>query len=171
VSWPGRIDQGDGTRLLVIDERGSKDQREALGALLAGKHGGAYFEIFAAVCPNTSAPVFKAIELKTDRQRRTAAVRIADVAECVAEPIRNPVDGQEHHARIVLPNGFEYLEAEMANAVRLFAQAGGELEFQYPDTYAQLNSFYWTNGWRSIPSGPLTTPAPRGTLTLPRATR
>ncbi len=73
-------------------------------------------------------------------------MRIAAVAECVAEPIRNPVDGQEHHARIVLPNGFEYVEAEMANAVRIFAQGGGELDFQYHDTYAQLNAFDWTNG-------------------------
>lgn len=145
VSWPGRIDQGNGTRLVVIDENASREQREAIAALFGGKQGGAYFEIFGAVCPHTAQPVFKAIEFKGDRERRTASFRIAGVAEFTAEPIKNSVDGSEHRARIVLPTGFEYHEAEMGNATRMSAKAGGELDFEYRDTYAQLNTFDWTN--------------------------
>ena len=145
VSWPGRIDQGNGTRLVVIDEKASREQREAIAALFGGKQGGAYFEIFGAVCPNTAPPVFKPIEFRSDRERRTASVRITGLAEFVTGPIKNPVDGSEHRARIVLPNGFEYKEAEMGNAVSMSAKGGGDLSFEYHDTYAQLNAFDWTN--------------------------
>jgi len=146
VSWPGRLDQGDGTRLVVIDEKASREQREAIAALFAGKQGGAYFEIFAAICPHTAPPIFKPIEFTSDRGRRKATLRIADLVEFATDAIKNPVDGSEHRARIVLPNGFEYTEAEMGNALRMSAKAGDVLSFEYANTYAQLNTFDWTNG-------------------------
>jgi hypothetical protein len=42
-----------------------------------------------------------------------ATVRIPNIGETNIEPIKNPVTGEEHRARIVLPDGFEYKEAEM----------------------------------------------------------
>src|SRR5262245_40462514 len=106
-SWPGAVHEANGTRLIVIDERATKDQREALVAMTTGKQGGAYFEIFSAVC-NTLAPVFKTIEFQVDRARRVATVNVAGVIEYAVAPIKNPVTGEEHRARIVMPNGFEY---------------------------------------------------------------
>ena len=145
VSWPGPLHEGNGTRLWIIDERASQAQRDALTAMGSGKEGGAYFEIFAAICPHTVGIVFKPIDVAIDRERRRATVRIAGLADCATEPIRNPASGEEHRAKIVLPNGFEYTEAEMANAVRTLATAGGPLDFGYQNTYAQLNRFDWTN--------------------------
>src|SRR5713101_128378 len=49
--WPGPIHEGNGTRQLLIDEQATPDQRTALLALESGTQGGAFFEIFAAVCP------------------------------------------------------------------------------------------------------------------------
>src|SRR5882724_7178739 len=146
VSWPGRLDQGDGTRLVVIDPKASQEQRDAVAVLFTGKQGGAYFKIFAAICPHTAPPVFKPIDFTMDREKRTCSLRIADVAEFTTGPITNPVDGSEHRARIALPNGFEYKEAEMGNTVALTARGGGALDFQFQNTYAQLNTFDWTNG-------------------------
>jgi hypothetical protein len=145
LSWPGPIHEGNGTRVFILDEGASAKQRDALTAITTGQHGGAYFEIFAAVCPNTLAPLFRKIEFQTDREHRTASLRIEGVAEYVAEPIKNPVSGEVHRARIVLPTGFEYKEAEMGNAKQISAKAGGELNFEFRDTYAQLNAFDWTN--------------------------
>ena len=145
VSWPARLDQGNGTRLVVIDEKASTEQRDVIATLFKGTQGGAYFEIFAAICPNTAPPVFKPIHFTTDRQSRKATLRIDGLAEFGTDAIRNPVDGSEHRAKIVLPTGFEYKEAEMGNALRSSAKGGGVLDFQYADTYAQLNSFDWTN--------------------------
>ncbi|MGA9724952.1 MAG: DUF1326 domain-containing protein [Candidatus Binatus sp.] len=145
ISWPGAIENGNGTRVFVLDERASEKQREALIAITSGKQGGAYFEVFGAVCPNTLPPLFKRIDFVTDRERRTASLKIDGIAEYATEPIKNPTTGEEHRARIVLPSGFEYKEAEMGNATRISATGGGDLVFEYRDCYAQLNAFDWTN--------------------------
>ena len=144
--WPGPIHEGNGTRQLVIDEQTTPDQRTALLAMESGTHGGAIFEIFAAVCPNVLAPMFAPITFQSDRERRQALVHIPGLGEIRTEPIKNPVTGEEHRARIVLPNGFEYKEAEMGNAVLLRVQSGTPLVFEHANTYAQLNAFDWSNG-------------------------
>ncbi|MER3448082.1 MAG: hypothetical protein C4291_15220 [Candidatus Dadabacteria bacterium] len=143
--WPGAIHEGNGIIQMVIDEQATPDQRRALIALWSGTMGGAFFEIFAAVCPNRPEPIFAPIFIEMDRDRRTATARILGLLESKVEPIKNPVTGEEHRARIVLPNGFEYKEAEMANAVTLRVTAGGKLTFHYGNSYAHLNTFDWSN--------------------------
>ena len=69
---------------------------------------------------------------------------LPDLAEYRAEPIRNPVTGEEHRARIQLPNGFEYREAEVGNSAVLKVSAG-PITFEHHDTYAQFNAFDWSN--------------------------
>ena len=61
------------------------------------------------------------------------------------KPIKNPATGEEHRARIALPNGFEYKEAEMGNTVNCHVSAGDKLTFELKNTYAQLNEFDWSN--------------------------
>jgi hypothetical protein len=146
VRWPGAIHQGNGTRQWVIDEKASPEQRKALAAMTSGRQGGAYFEIFAAVCPNTLEPAFGAIDLEIDRKRRTGRIHVRGMAECDVEPINNPVTGEEHRARIELPNGFEYKKAEMGNTVRLEVTAPAPLVMRHQNSYAQLNEFDWSNG-------------------------
>lgn len=68
-----------------------------------------------------------------------------NVLESLVEPILNPVTGEEHRARIVLPNGFEYKEAEMGNTVSFEIKAPQELSTRHQNTYAQLNAFDWSN--------------------------
>lgn len=145
VRWPGPIHEGNGTRQWVIDERASPEQRRALAAIQNGKEGGTYFEIFAAVCPHTLDTVFRPIALESDRERRTGCLHISGIAQSDIEPIRNPVTGEEHRARIDLPNGFEYKRAEMANAARLEVTAPEPLAMRHHNTYAQLNEFDWSN--------------------------
>jgi hypothetical protein len=143
--WPGPIHEGNGTRLLIVDERATPEQREALIAMTSGTQGGTIFEIFASVCPNVREAVTAPIELEADRERRQATIRIPGVGESRAEPIRNPVTGQEHRARIVLPGGFEYKEAEVGDSVAWHVAAGSPLEFRHEHTYAQFNAFDWSN--------------------------
>ena len=70
---------------------------------------------------------------------------IPGIGETNIEPIRNPATGEEHRARIALPNGFEYKEAEMGNTVHCRVAAGDKLTFELKNTYAQLNAFDWSN--------------------------
>jgi len=77
------------------------------------------------------------------RERRGGSLQIAGIGESHVEPIRNPVTGEEHRARIVLPEGFEYQEAEMANTASWRITAS-ELATEHQNTYAHLNAFDWT---------------------------
>jgi hypothetical protein len=143
--WPGLIHEGNGSRQLILDDNASAEQRAAIEALKSGEHGGAFFEIFASVCPNRLPSLVAPIELSVDRAARSATVRIPDVIENVIEPIKNPITGQEHRAQIVLPDGFEFKEADVANSLLLHVTGDGPLSFSHENTYAQLNSFDWSN--------------------------
>ena len=145
VWWPGPIHEGGGTRLTVVDESASAEQREAIEPLTAGKHGGGYFEVFASVMSTELDTVYAPIEVEADREARTATVRIGDLAESTVEPIKNPVTGDPHRVRIDLPDGFEYKQAEIGNTMHARVSAEEPLSFTLENTYAQLNPFEWTN--------------------------
>ncbi|HZB81418.1 MAG TPA: DUF1326 domain-containing protein [Rubrobacteraceae bacterium] len=144
LSWPGPIHEGNGTRQLILDEGATQEQRDALISMTSGTQGGTVFEIFAAVCPNVLEPIIAPISLESDRERRQATLHIPDIGEFRIEPIKNPVTGEKHRARIVLPNGFEYQEAEMGNTVYVRVQSD-EVAFEHENSYAQLNEFEWSN--------------------------
>jgi len=143
--FPGAVHEGNGTYQLVIDERATLEQTVALRAITSGVEGGMPFEIFAAMSPNKLEPLVKAIAFTYDQERRQALVTVQEIGELRAEPIKNPVTGEELRARIVLPDGFEFNEAEIANAVTLRVQAQEPLIWDYSGTYAQLNAFDWSN--------------------------
>jgi hypothetical protein len=142
--WPGPIHEGNGWFQLAIDEKASRDQRAALLEMASGRHGGTIFEIFAAMCPNALPPLYVPIEFSANREKREATIVVPKAFELHAQPITNPVTGEEHRAQIHLPNGFEYSYAEVGNSKRLTATVGDK-RFEHADTYAQLNAFDWNN--------------------------
>ena len=144
-SWPGAVHEGNGVRCTIIDEQATKEQRQALIALDSAQHGGLYWEIFAAVCPNLIEPLFAPITLNSDREKRRATIRIPGIAESDLEPIKNPKTGEEHRVRIVLPDGFEFKESEQANTVYCRVSAGDKLTFEFKNSSAGLNAFDWSN--------------------------
>jgi hypothetical protein len=143
-SFPGALHEGNGTVQVVIDERTTPAQRDAIVALTSGAHGGPIFEIFAAIAPNRPAPLVAAIDIESDRERRVATISVSGVIEYRAEPIRNPVTGEEHRAQIHLPNGFEYRVAEVGNTTWMKV-AHGPLAFEHRNSYAQFNAVDWNN--------------------------
>jgi hypothetical protein len=144
--FPGAVHEGNGTYQLILDEGTTPEQRDALRTITSGAAGGMPFEIFAAVSPNKLEPLVAPITFECDRERRRAVVSVAGIGELRTEPIKNPVTGDEHRARIVLPEGFEFKEAEMANSALLRVASAAPLAFEHSGTYAQLNAFNWSNG-------------------------
>jgi hypothetical protein len=71
-------------------------------------------------------------------------VRIAEVGDIEVEPIKHLVTGEAHRARIVLPQRFEFHEAEMGNAVVLRVHAGDRVRFEHHHTYTQLCAIDWS---------------------------
>jgi hypothetical protein len=128
--WPGAVHQGNGTMQLIIDERADGRQRDALLRVMSGKETkdmATVWWVYATMCPTKLEPLFKPIEFEVDVDARRARLVVPGVVETVGEPIRNPVTGAEHRARIDLPNGFEYRLGEVASGTTK-ATAGIPLE-------------------------------------------
>jgi hypothetical protein len=119
ASWPGPIHEGNGTMQLVVDERADAAQRDALLKILTGQETddmATMWWVFSAMAPNKLEPLFRPIELNIDVDARRGHIRVPGIFEMTGEPIKNPVTGAEHRARIDLPHGFEYRVAEMGSA-------------------------------------------------------
>jgi hypothetical protein len=58
------------------------------------------------------------------------------------QPIRNPVTGAEHRARIDLPGGFEYELAEIGSGT---SQSHGNVAVTLRDSYAQFAHIHLNN--------------------------
>lgn len=118
LKWPGPIHEGGGQAQAFIDERASAEQRQALLAIMSGETsepGATFFNVFASTLTQMHDPVFCAIALDVDIDARTAKLVVPGSIDSTGEPIRNPVTGETHRARIELPQGFEYAVAEVAS--------------------------------------------------------
>ena len=137
-SWPGAIHEGKGEAAVVIDERATEPQRQALLRIITGQDtrpGATIFQVFSATFEKLHEPIFAAIDFHSDVAGRKGRLVVAGVTEGRGAPIVNPVTGAEHRARIDIPNGFEYSLAEIG---RGWTKASGPIKFEVNDTYAQF---------------------------------
>ena len=144
VSWPGAIHEGRGAVVQIIDERASDEQREALLRIMSGQDtepGATFFQVFATTFETFHDPVFAPIDFEIDVERRSARVNIPGWMEARGEPIVNPVTGEEHHARINLPHGFEYDRCEVG---RGWAETSGPLAVSLADSHAHFANLHMT---------------------------
>lgn len=115
--WPGAVHEGNGKQQVFYDERATAEQRKALDTIARGgvSAEGTWFQIVAAVAPDFQPAVAATIDFDCDVDARTGYVRVPDVVDVRVEPIRNPITNEAHRARVSLPNGMEYREAEYAS--------------------------------------------------------
>jgi hypothetical protein len=139
LQWPGEIADGNGTEQAIIDERADPAQREALRKILHGESttsGVTHFFVYNSTMSTVLETLYAPIELSINVDDRTANVQIGDLVESVGGPIISAFDGSPARSRIHLPNGFEYIYAEMGNG-NTKARAGIELDLK--DSYGQFN--------------------------------
>ncbi len=145
MQWPGPIHEGKGKCQPIVDARASAKQREALLKIMSGQDTEPFatmFAVFATTFEKVFDPIFTTIEYAVDVDARLGKVRVEGVFELHGEPIRNPVTGQEHRARIDLPHGFEYELAEMGSAS---SSPRGNLAFELKNSYAQFALLHLNN--------------------------
>ncbi len=145
MQWPGPVHEGGGKAFIIIDEAADEAQREALVTILSGgetEAGATIFNVFAATYDEVFEPAFAPIEMAVDVEARTGHVKVAGMAESSARPILNPVTGEEHRARISLPNGFEYTLAEVGSST---FQTTGPIALSNEDRYAQFAHLHMNN--------------------------
>jgi hypothetical protein len=149
VAWPGAIHEGNGTCLAVIDERADERQRKALRTILSGREtapGATIFNVFATTFTTVLPPQYRPIEFSIDIPARVGRFAVPGLMEASAAPILNPVTKEPHRVRVVLPDGFEYREAEFADGA---AKAGDPLTLDWASGHAHFCMIHMT------PQGPV----------------
>jgi hypothetical protein len=142
LAWPGAIHEGNGEVLAIVDQKATAEQREALLRILTGQDtepGATIWQVFSATFTKMHEPVFAPIEFAVDVDARIARLVIPGLVESRGEPIRNPITGAEHRARIDLPNGFEYSLAEMG---RGWSKTSGPMKLDLADSYGQFANLH-----------------------------
>lgn len=138
AKWPGAVHEGNGELQVIIDERADNDQREALRKILYGEEtdpGTTVWNVFMSMITTVHDPIYADIDFEVDIDARTARLNVPGLIESTGEPIRNPVTGAEHRARINLPDGFEYTVAEIGSGT---STATGAVPMELSDSYGQF---------------------------------
>ncbi len=144
VAWPGAIHEGRGEIQPIVDIRATPAQREALLAIMSGQYtkpGATFFQVFMSMIDTVHEPVFKAIDFTADVNGGTGHFRIEGVVDAKAEPIRNPVTGNEHRPKLSLRAGFEFIEAEFASGT---AKAEMPIALDWAGRHAHLAHLHLT---------------------------
>lgn len=118
-AWPRAIHEGNGEALAIVDERATQAQRDAMLTILSGQEqepGATYFNVFAATLARMNDPLFLPITFEMDEDGISGRFSVPGVVTSASEPIRNPMTGAPHRARVGLPRGFEFLEAEFGSS-------------------------------------------------------
>ena len=137
-AWPGAIHEGNGSMQSIIDERATEEQRKALVMILQGEGaaaGAVMLQIYRSMCSTVFEPLFRPIRLEIDIGERTAQLTVPSLVESVVQPIRNPVTGAVHRARIDLPFGKEFQLAEVASGK---TRATGSVKLDFTNSHAHL---------------------------------
>ncbi|HXQ15759.1 MAG TPA: DUF1326 domain-containing protein [Caulobacteraceae bacterium] len=143
--WPAAIHEGNGEAIAFVDEHANDAQRNALLRIMSGEDTEPFatmFAVFASTVTKMNAPVFTKIDLEIDVDRRRGRLFVKDYIEMTGEPIRNPVSGAEARAQIVLPDGFEYIVAEIASAS---SKTSGPVQVEIADKYGQFARLHLNN--------------------------
>ncbi len=150
AQWPKAIHEGNGTMQLIVDERASEAQRDALLKIMSGEDTepmATMWAVFASTVSQFLDPLVKPLDIEIDVDARTARISVPGVVDATGEPIRNPVTGAVHRARIDLPNGFEYRLAEIGSgSAKTAAEAGFDLVLE--NSYGQFAELHLSHAGR-----------------------
>jgi hypothetical protein len=145
MKWPGAIHEGSGEALIIVDERATEEQRSALLTILTGQETDPFatmWNVFASTMETVHEPVFASIDIGVDVEGRIGHVKVDGLVETSGEPIKNPMSGEEHRARIDLIGGFEYEVAEMGSGT---ARTQGPIELSWDGSYGQFAHLHLNN--------------------------
>lgn len=143
--WPGAVHQGGGKCQPIVDANADERQREALLRILSGQDTEPFstvFAVFATTMDQVFDPIFAPIDFDVDVDARRGTIRVDGIIEMNGEPIRNPITGNEHRARIDLPHGFEYEIAEIGSGT---SRSSGNLALDLEKSYAQFARIHLSN--------------------------
>jgi len=136
--WPGAVHEGNGQMQIMVEKRATEEQKNAMVKILSGEDtepGKTVWNVYASTMTSILDPIFTDIEFEVDVDKREARMKVEGIVDSIGEPIRNPVTGNIHRARIDLPDGFEYSLAEMGSGT---SSVTGEITMEFEKSYGQF---------------------------------
>ncbi len=143
--WPGAVHEGDGEYQIIIDERGSDEQRDAIRRITYNEDTEellSHYAFYCAMCSTLHEPIVAPIILEIDVEERMGRGEVPGVLVANAEPVRNPVTGKPHRAQIVLPEGFGSTIIETASGT---VRSTAAVKLDFADTFASFEKLHMTN--------------------------
>ena len=142
VQWPGEIAAGSGKQQAIIEERATPEKREAVRKILHGEStapGATHFFVYNSTMSEVLETLYQPVTVEIDVEARRGRVEVPGLVESTGSPIIHPVTGNEHRARINLPDGFEYTVAEMGSGS---SKTQDPVSLEFSDSYAQFNELH-----------------------------
>src|SRR5258708_14082135 len=143
--WPGAVHQGRGKCRQCSDGRADQNQREAFLKIMSGQDTDpmtTMFAVYFSTLEKVYDPIFAPIEFEVDVEARKGRYLVPGLVETRGEPIKNPVTGAEHRARIDLPHGFEYELAEIGSRT---TKTQGNIKLDLKSSYGQFSHLHLNN--------------------------
>jgi len=144
AAFPGEIAEGNGREQIIIDERASPEQREALKKILHGEStepGATHFNVYASMCTELLEPLYLPIDYAINIEERTGYVNIPGVMESTGSPIIDEFSGESFHVGISRPKGsFEYTYAEIGTAS---TKTQGAIALELNNSFGQFNELHF----------------------------
>jgi hypothetical protein len=143
--WPAAVHEGHGKCQPFVDEKANDRQREALLKIMSGQDTdpmATMFAVYASTLEKVYDPIFAKIEFYVDVEGRKGRYVVPGLIESHGEPIKNPVTGAEHRARIDLPHGFEYEVAEVGSGT---TKTQGNVKLDLKASYGQFAHLHLNN--------------------------
>lgn len=137
---PAALHLGNVTGYLLIDEKATVQQREALGHIFAGDAGGP-FAVLASLLVKVIGPDFVPVEWKFDGAN--SRVRFGDKAEAALKMIENPVTGEKSGFTLKMTNGLLTDEAELM-ATSTFRVNHPEMSYNHSGQYGETFRFNYS---------------------------
>ena len=137
--WPGEVAAGNGTRLLVIDERADEAQRVGLETILSGQSCtplSNVFSVYGSMCEEFLDTLFLPIDIEADFDARTATAHIPGVLTSRGRPLINEFSGEPFHVALARPRGsIEFTYADLALGTTTVT---GGLDMSFEDSFAMF---------------------------------
>ena len=135
--YPGEIDEGNGKRQIIIDERADEAQRIALETIISGKECkplSNHFSVFGSLCTEFFETLFLSIDLEVNLESRSAKISIPGVMKSTGSPIINKFNGEPFHIALARQAGsFEFTYGEIGRGT---TSVTGDLEMAFEDSWA-----------------------------------
>ena len=150
MKFPGPIHDGNGEMQIILDSNSTLSQQNAIQSIIYGKETepmATAFSMYFSMMKKIHDPLIKNIELNINIETRICNLKAENIIITKTEPIKNPITGDPHRARIVLPMGMEFKEAEMGSGT---TEAYAAFDTNFKDTYVQIASLNLTP--KGIPS-------------------